>query len=280
MQISDPEDGGSGMPAETLRGAVVALPAEFNAATFDQAHGKAGTSPLMWRLSAQAYGENYPAEVQPWGMTTWWVLGRFVSELKVGPGHRLVDLACGRGGPGLWLARATGADLTGVDWSAIGVAAAQERASEFVPDGRADFRVGELAATGLPDGYADAAMCADAIFFAADRVAAFTEVARILKPAGRFVFTCDEDDSPDRAMAVPDWTPLAEAGGLEVERKEEVPHFAEQLQRMYDLWLENLEALRAEVGDDEAQELYNEAMRVGPTLKNRRPLVITARKPT
>jgi hypothetical protein len=47
---------------------------------------------------------------------------------------------------------------------------------------------------------------------------------------------------------------------------------------MYDLWLENLDALRAEVGEDQAQELYNEAVRVGPTLKHRRPLVITARK--
>jgi hypothetical protein len=103
-------------------------------------------------------------------------------------------------------------------------------------------------------------------------------VARILTPDGRFVFTCDENDSIDHPMAVPDWTPLAEAGGLRVEVKEEVPRFAEQLQRMYDLWLENLDALRAEVGEDQAQELYNEAVRVGPTLKNRRPLVITARK--
>jgi ubiquinone/menaquinone biosynthesis C-methylase UbiE len=147
-----------------------------------------------------------------------------------------------------------------------------------VPEGRANFRVGDLASTGLPEGYAEAAMCADAIFFAADRIAVFTEVARILKPGGRFVFTADEDNS-DRAMAVPDWTPLAEAGGLSVERKEEVPRFAEQLQRMYDLWLENLDALRAEVGDEEADALYDEAVRVGPTLNNRRPLIITVRKP-
>jgi SAM-dependent methyltransferase len=267
------------MTTENLRGAVVAIPPGLNPDTFDEAHGKSSVSPLMWQLSAEAYGEEYPAEVEPWGMTTWWVLGRFVSELKVGPGHRLVDLACGRGGPGLWVARATGASLTGVDWSPVGVAGAEARAPQFVPAGRVDFRVGDLAATGLPDGYAEAAMCADAIFFAPDRVAAFAEVARVLKPGGRFVFTCDEDQSTERATAVPDWTPLIEAGGLAVERKEDVPGFAEDAQRMYDLWIENLDALRAEVGEEEARSLEDEALRVGPTLKNQRGLIITARKP-
>jgi hypothetical protein len=47
-----------------------------------------------------ALGEDYPTEIQPWGVTTWWVLGRCISALRVGPEQVLVDLACGRGGPG------------------------------------------------------------------------------------------------------------------------------------------------------------------------------------
>ena len=35
--------------------------------------------------------------------------------LDMSPGSLLVDLACGRGGPGLWLARQIGAALVGVE---------------------------------------------------------------------------------------------------------------------------------------------------------------------
>jgi ubiquinone/menaquinone biosynthesis C-methylase UbiE len=266
---------------DELVGAHVEFPPEMapTADGFDLVHETFDRETIGTRLAAEAYGADYPAEVQPFGMTTWWVLGRFVSELRVGPGMHLVDLACGRGGPGLWVARATGATLTGVDWSAQGIASAQRRAGDFVPDGRARFLVGELTATGLPDGSADAVMCSDAIFFATDRVAAFAEVARILRPGGRFVFTCDEDDRRERRSAVPNWTPLAEAGGLQVERKEEVPRFAEQLQRMYDLWLEHLDEISAEMGEQVASEYETEAKMVGPTLAGRMPLIITAVRP-
>jgi ubiquinone/menaquinone biosynthesis C-methylase UbiE len=268
--------GGTGVEmTDPLPGANVELPPEITAKVFDRAHGETASSELLWRLSAEAYGADYPTEVQPWGMTTWWTLGRWVSELRIGPGQQLVDLACGRGGPGLWVARAVGADLIGVDWSPVAIRESTARSTQFLPAGRARFQVGDLAATGLPDASADGVMCADAIFFATDRVAAFTEVARVLKPGARFVFTCDEDANAARPTAVPDWTPLVEAGGLVVETKEVIPRFVESVQRMYDLWLANIDALRAELGDLSADDLVDEAERVGPTLASRTALLIT-----
>ncbi len=254
-------------------------PRPISAATFDQAHGVTARSELVRRLAAQAYGEDYPAEVEPWGMTTWWVLGRCVSALRVGPGQLLVDLACGRGGPDLWLARATGAGLIGVDWSPVGVEAAAARAPAFVPAGGARFLVGDLAASGLPGGRADAVVCLDAIFFAADRVAALREVRRLLRPDGRYVFTAPEVRMPTEPSHVSDWMPLLAAAGLRLESKEEVPHFAEQLGRMYELWLEHLDAIRAEVGAAAADRLETEARTVGPRLQNLDPLLIIARRP-
>jgi ubiquinone/menaquinone biosynthesis C-methylase UbiE len=269
------------MTDEPFPGAVVEVPPDRapTAELFDLMHETSRGSRLIWELSAQAYGDEYPAEVRPFGMTTWWVLGRFVSELRIGPGATLVDLACGTGGPGLWVARATGASLVGVDWSAAGVQAAGERTPDFLPDGRARFVVGELTATSLPDSSADGVLCVDAIFFALDRVAALREVARVLRPGGRFVFTCDEEAGSPRPQAVPDWTPLVEAAGLVVEQKEEIPRFVESLQRMYALWLEHIDELRAEIGDAAADEMAGEAAVVSPTLPARTALVVTARRP-
>jgi len=47
------------------------------------------------------------------------------------PGQTLVDLGCGRGGPGLWLAREAGALLIGVDFSPVAADQATHRAVLF-----------------------------------------------------------------------------------------------------------------------------------------------------
>ena len=76
----------------------------------------------------------------------------------------------------------------GVDFSAEAVRQAREHARRL---GRtADFRLGDLAATGLGDGSADAVLCVDAIQFAQRPDAANCELRRILGPGGRAVLTC------------------------------------------------------------------------------------------
>ena len=109
--------------------------------------------------------------------------------LDLSPGQALVDLGCGRGGPGLWLAREAGAWLTGVDFSPVAVSQAAHRAALFGLAGRARFVVGDLARTGLPDDSADAAVSVDAFHFAADPAAAAREVLRVLRPGRRLVLT-------------------------------------------------------------------------------------------
>ncbi len=263
------------MTTDELIGATAPIGPDLTPKEFDRAHGVTANE-LMWRLSRETYGERYPEQVQPWGMTTWWTLGRFVSGLNLGVGGRLVDLACGRAGVGLWLARATGAILTGVDWSPVAVKLATERTPEFVPAERATFVVGDLAATGLTSNSFDSVICADAVFFAPNRVAVFTEVARILRPGGRFMFTADESDDPQRPTAVPDWTPLIRAGGLIVEAREEIPWFSEDLKRMYDVWLANIDEIRGTLGDESADDLVAEATTVGPTVAERTGVLYTA----
>jgi ubiquinone/menaquinone biosynthesis C-methylase UbiE len=212
-------------------------------------------------------------------MTTWWTLGRFVSGLRLSPDELLLDLACGRGGVGLWLARALNVNLIGVDWSGAGVRAAADRSVAFVPPGRARFHIGEMTTTGIDAEVVDVAICADAVFFAQDRVAVFAEMARVLRPGARFLFTADESDDPDRPRAVPDWAPIIERGGLSVVTREAIPNWAAQLQELYDAWIENIDALRAELGDGLADDLVEEAHAVGPTLSRRTGTLYTTERP-
>jgi ubiquinone/menaquinone biosynthesis C-methylase UbiE len=229
------------------------------------------------RIASLAYEDEYPTEVVPTGMTTWWLLSRCVSGLRVGPGATLVDLACGRGGPGLWLARATGADLVGVDWSSVAIEEARRRAVDYLPEGRTRFSVGDLADSGLVSGVGDAVLCLDAVVFAKDRIAAFGEARRLLRHGGRYVFTATETASPRDRSSVTDWRPLLTAAGLVLESKEEVPRYAERLQRMYDLWLENLDTIQEELGADMTGKLEQGARTVGPTLLQRRQFLFVAR---
>ena len=244
---------------------------------FDQLLAATAGSSLLQQLTADAFGAEFTG-LESWGNTTWWLLGRLVAGLRTMPGARLGDLACGLGEPGLWLARATGADLVGVDWSPVAVAEARSRVGRFVPPGRARFAVGALQATGLDDGELDAAICLDAIFFTPDRIAALREVRRVLRPGGRFVFTADEGPGPELPRPVPEWTRMVEAVGLEVEAKEIVPAFASLWKPRYALWLEHIDEIRALHGEHSAALMEQEASEVGPTLDERDLIVITCRR--
>ena len=162
------------------------------AADYDDGFGVMAGSHWMRTVFPATLDPDLPAEVEPFSFVPLAGLAELAGALAAGPGATVVDLACGRGGPGMWVARATGAALVGVDWSAVGVAHATARVDAFGLTGRARFTVGDLAATGLPDGCADAAMCVDAFQFAPDPVAAAREAYRIVRAGGRFALTCWE----------------------------------------------------------------------------------------
>lgn len=72
---------------------------------FNRSHMSRLQSATLERLYRTAYGEDYPAEAQPNAFVSRTTLQRLVGALHVGPGHTVVDLGCGHGDPGLWVAR-------------------------------------------------------------------------------------------------------------------------------------------------------------------------------
>ncbi|MGC9499279.1 class I SAM-dependent methyltransferase [Streptomyces sp. WG7] len=236
---------------------------------------EAGT--ITGELYARAMGGLYPPQVDASSSCDWPLLGTMVAHLRMEPGHRLVDLACGAGGVGLWLARALTVSVTGVDVSATAVRLAAGRVREFrLPAERARFGVGSLVGTGLPDQYANGLICVDALGFEHDRRKVLEEIRRVLKPGARAVVTSGRSRG---CPVMPPWREQAEGVGLILEAEQERPHEPKMWQRLYALWIEHEAELRAELGDDQADNMLHEAHTRGPKLPERQALVVTLSRP-
>ena len=117
----------------------------------------------------------------------------------------------------------------GIDLSSMATKRASERAGPLGMSGRATFSQGTFETTGLEPASADAVMSVDALQYVPDKSAALVEVARILRPRGRFAFVAFELD-PDRVAGLPlwedaisDYRPLLEQVGFEVNQYGQIP---------------------------------------------------------
>jgi SAM-dependent methyltransferase len=230
---------------------------------FDIAFTAAAASPTLQRIWRQAYGGDYPEDADPTSWVTLTDLRRAVDALRVRQGQTIIDLGSGRGGPGLWLARETGADLIGIDLSGVGVSQANARATAAGLAQHVHFQVGDLTATELPNAACDGAVSFDVLALVPDQAAAAREVARILRPGSRFVFTSIEQrkpgSSPQGVAPVENYRPLLEAAGFFVEVHEEAPDW-ERRQRAALAGIVAAETdLQAEVGHAAAEGLLHMA---------------------
>ncbi|PPK67968.1 class I SAM-dependent methyltransferase [Actinokineospora auranticolor] len=229
----------------------------------------AARAPLTHRLYAEAFGEQYVPGVAANSSCSWFFLGTAISALRLPPDALLADLGCGRGGPGLWLARAMNTRLVGVDFSPAGIEDARSRAPEFGLAGRAEFSVGTFASTGLESSSVDGALSLDAFFFAPDYAEGLAEVHRILRPGGRFVFTARDTHA--------DWTALLDTAGFALENTLVHEGTTERWLRLFDLWVEHEAELRAEIGDEMTGYLLEESS-TRSRLDGTTPLVFVARR--
>lgn len=115
---------------------------------------------------------------------------QFIEWLELRPKKRLLDVACGSGGPSLRIAGRTGATVVGVDIHPDGIRTASQQAARRGLTELASFEVLD-AGQALPfeDKAFDAVMCIDAINHLAHRPRVLAEWARVLRPAGRLLFT-------------------------------------------------------------------------------------------
>jgi SAM-dependent methyltransferase len=170
------------------------------------------------------FADDYPVGTNTNGWYSRTTLERLCAAMRLAPGCILADLGCGPGGPGVWVAGRTGADLIGIDISATGVALASEQALRLGLANRTRFQIGDLISTGLPDASCDAVMSLDVLLFVPDKAAAVREFARILRTGGILAFTTWEQSGYSArigAEQLADHRPLLAKMGFAIEVHEE-----------------------------------------------------------
>ncbi len=111
---------------------------------------------------------------------------------------RVLDIGCGGGGfLREMLSLAPHAFFCGVDYSPLSVKRTRRMNRDAICAGRLDVREGSVSSLPWNSNSFDLATASETIYFWPDPEKDFQEVARILKPGGRFVVCCDCADKEE-----------------------------------------------------------------------------------
>ena len=141
-------------------------------------------------LAAEVRREVYGEDLGQTGWRTAAEQAEIADHLRLGPDSRVLDVACGAGGPSLALVERTGCQITGVDIEPAGIERANAEARARGLAERATFAVVDCSGPLVfKDGAFDAVLCMDAISHLPDRFGTLSEWARLLVRGGRLLFT-------------------------------------------------------------------------------------------
>jgi SAM-dependent methyltransferase len=233
---------------------------------YDAFYAVWGRSPTLRRIWREhVTGPDYPEEFAHISFLPLAQLRAIAEGLDLAADQKLVDLACGAGGPGLWVAKQSGARLVGRDLSPVAAERATERAAALGMEGRAEFGQGSFEQTGIGDQSADAAMTVDALQYAPDKMKALVEAARFLRRGGRLALAAFELDAgrvaglPVWADPVGDYRPLLERAGFRIVSYQQIPDWQGQVAAGYGAVVAEQKALAAELGPAAAAAIVLEA---------------------
>lgn len=141
---------------------------------------------VLTQVRQETYGEDI-------GQFSWLTADefrRFFHKLDLATNSDLLDVACGSGGPAIFMAQTTGCQVTGIDINEGGINNGNEQAQVRGVSDRVQFKHVD-ASEPLPfeDGSFDAIVCIDAINHIYNRLDLLSEWYRVLRPGGRFLFT-------------------------------------------------------------------------------------------
>lgn len=152
---------------------------------YDSHYGHLGTD-VQSEVRRETYGEDL-------GQASWITAGEareWFDRLRLGPGQRALEVACGSGGITCAMARHTGAGAVGLDVNEAAIAAALQRAERAGLSGVVSFRTADAGRPlPFPDASIDALFCNDSINHLPGRAAVLADWRRLLRAGGRLLFT-------------------------------------------------------------------------------------------
>ncbi len=141
---------------------------------------------LLAEIRRETYGEDI-------GQFSWIVadeLRKFFHQLELNADSRLLDVACGSGGPALFTAHTTGCHVTGIDINQSGIRTGNQLAQARGLQSRVKFEHADASRLlPFPDASFDAIVSIDAMNHLYNRAEVLEEWLRVLRPGGRFLFT-------------------------------------------------------------------------------------------
>ena len=209
----------------------------FDQRRWDGSHRAVASSPALEEARRTTITGALPDDVLVTTIWPSWPLDRLADEVALPPGGTLLDVACGVGDLGRWIARRAGGRVVGVEPSPVGRAAAEAAAGEG--DRYVDGLFGSLP---VEDASVDAALVVDALQFAGDAVAALQDIARCVRPGGRIAVVAP--------MQVPD-------AGLEVVVREETPSWRDRCAAFREAIRDRQDDIRSELGDASIEMLLS-----------------------
>jgi cyclopropane fatty-acyl-phospholipid synthase-like methyltransferase len=237
---------------------------EYNAAS----HYDRVTEAWKYLLGEELHYGLFESGDEPLPAATNALTARMREAAQLAEGLRLLDVGCGTGAPGCELAGDHGIEVLGISTSAVGVAAANDRAAAAGLSGRARFEVRDAMDNGLDDASFDRVWALESSHLMPDRPRMVAEAARVLRPGGRFVL-CDiirlreipfaelrekrekfavlrAGFGAARMDELSEYEGYAAAAGLEVDFTEDLTALARPTLRR---WRENADANREQVLD-------------------------------
>lgn len=182
--------------------------------------------------------------------------------------HLLLDLGCGVGGLGRWLAMKLNCHLIGVDFSTVAINKARAALSGGSELSQYRYEVAKFSTTGLENGSVTAAISLDALYLTPDPKTVLAEVHRVLIPNGILLFTVyvkqSRQNYPGTSDLKLDWRPFLESTEFITERYEDVSSpWRRQMRIKHQHRWDNRERIRAELGKQAEAELAVSAAMLG-----------------
>ncbi|OQP46029.1 class I SAM-dependent methyltransferase [Niastella populi] len=217
--------------------------------------GKNDTIETIW---SNAFGSNYPAGLNHFGFLTNTDLAMFMSLINAKRGDVLLDIGCGRGGPGLKIAEQKKLKLVGIDIVPEAIHEANLLKENFDLSYTAKFEVGGFGNIPMPDDSVDTVISIDAFWMVKNKEEALNEIKRVAKNGAQFLFTTWD--------ILSDESSLMARQGFKVLSMLETENWKTYQMKVYDAILKHKDQLLKEMGRA-ANILISEAETVPPILE-------------